>query len=94
MTVEQLHRDFEAAQESEKLFEYTCVWEGLPCVRHTELGYCYLITQQEAKEYAQMFGEETFYEVEREDGTALSAHYRYYFLEFEESFFAVRKEGT
>ena len=94
MTVEQLHKKFDGAQAADTPFEYTCIWEGCPCVRHTELGYCYLITEQEAKEYTQMFGEDDFYEVEREDGSELSQYYQYYFLEFEESFFAVRRQGT
>lgn len=89
MTVEELHKKFAEAQLRGETFEYTCIWDGCPCVRHTELGYAYIISEKEVGEYILMCGDEHFYEVEQEDGAPLSKHYRYYYMDDDMLYFAL-----
>ena len=93
MTVDELHKRFELAKRLGEVLEYECIYEEVTCVRHTELGYCELIDEETAAGFVEAFGEDRFYEIEREDGTPLSAHYRYYLCEYgKEEYYAVKIE--
>ena len=48
MTVKELHEKFDRCCKEGIPFEYECLWDGYEAVRHTDLGYCMLISEEDA----------------------------------------------
>lgn len=86
-TKQEIHKIFRMAKESGEWFEYECRWQGLDCVRNTEMGYCSILTQEEAEGEAS----DKFYPIIRSDDTEFSEHYDYYYDEENDAYYAVRK---
>lgn len=90
MTAKEIHDKFSEAVKKETWFEYECEHDGAECVRNTEMGYCFMLTQQEAED---MENTElnTFYQVVRTNDEEISKYYTYYYDEIGDQYYAVRK---
>ena len=71
MTVKELHEKFDRCCKEGIPFEYECLWDGYEAVRHTDLGYCMLISEEDAAMKEALYGDDLFYELERDDGRYL-----------------------
>jgi len=90
VTVKELHEKFDRCCKEGIPFEYECLWDGYEAVRHTDLGYCMLISEEDAAMKETLYGDDLFYELERDDGEPLSDYYHYYCLEQDGSLYAVK----
>ena len=90
MTVKELHEKFDRCCKEGIPFAYECLWDGYEAVRHTDLGYCMLISEEDAAMKEALYGDDLFYELERDDGEPLSDYYHYYCLEQDGSLYAVK----
>ena len=90
VTVKELHEKFDRCCKEGIPFEYECLWDGYEAVRHTDLGYCMLISEEDAAMKEVLYGDDLFYELERDDGEPLSDYYHYYYLEQDGSLYAVK----
>ena len=64
MTVKELHEKFDRCCKEGIPFEYECLWDGYEAVRHTDLGYCMLISEEDAAMKETLYGDDLFYELE------------------------------
>lgn len=90
MTAKEIHAKFNEAVKKEIWFEYECEHDGAECVRNTEMGYCFLLTQQEAADLENA-EPNTFYQVVRTNDEEFSKYYTYYYDEIEDQYYAVQK---
>lgn len=94
ITAQELHKRFHDAEKNDTYFEYECLCDGVPCVRSTSLGYCPILSEEEARKFL-FESPDTFYPIVRADnGEEFSEHYDFYMDIVDEStedYYAVRK---
>lgn len=93
ITPQALWGKFDCADQESEYFEYECyVPNRGPCVRNTVMGYCPILTEEEA--YAKEQGSADFYGVVcRETNEEFSPHYFYFVDESDQEhpqYYAVR----
>ena len=97
-TPREIWQMFADAEKNGTYFEYECFNPdtNLSCVRNTILGYCEILTAEEARK-RELMDNDTFYAiVSNKTGKPFSSNYDYYMLnegDGNEEYFAVRKRG-
>ena len=98
-TPQEIWKKFDDAEKIGTYFEYECFNPdtNMSCVRSTILGYCEILTQEEARKRMLEMGDDVFYPiVSNKTGKPFSSNYDYYMLDESEEhaeYFAVRKRG-